>query len=461
MKKGQSLNDLFALTREHPPAQELVSAENLLNHTATSAELSTGTTFSTTAVKKLSTLKAGALALTTSMVIAGLWFASSGKDTTSKANQKAVQSTVLSVSPTTELPTTEASTPTSAVEEVTTNTEQTPYFTSVANTANAGHKEYLDSPVQNSTTPTPTQEAEEHLPIPSLYAIHDLSVEEIKRLGISLSKTHIEIRTNDRDLSPTTLPAGVIAELSRLGYDTLQNTITTHSAAYIKTTSPPSGGVRLVSPGTPIAELIPVTLVGVNRTDTKQGMVTVRPQELPQETMAMLEEEDIFSYVTGEKPANDFPFHNRLVAIHIRFLSENNAFKDIYVWYEPTKELLAQLPELHRTNIHEILSPVVASVEGTKKETSAFRSLKIEAVQPNPAQNNSRIRYSLEASCNVSLNLYSTSGSLVRTIIEDKEFAAGPHEMLIDLQELRSGTYLLEIRTSNGEQATQKIVVQK
>ncbi len=461
MKKGQSLNDLFALTREHPPAQELVSAESLLSQPATSAGLSTSSTFSTTAVKKLFTLKAGAIALTTSMVVAGLWFASSSEDTTGKANQKAVQSTALSVAPASQQPTIEASTPAPVVEEVTKNAEQAPYFTSVTNTANAEHKDYFNSPVQNSTTPTPTQELEEHLPIPSLYAIHDLSEEEIKRLGINLSKTHIEIRTSDRDLSPTTLPPGVIAELSRLGYDTLQEIITTHSAAYIKTTSPQSGGMRLVAPGTPASELVPVTLTGMNRADTKQGMVSVRPQELPEETMAMLEEENIFNYVTGEQPASEFPVHNSLVAVHIQFLSEQNALKDVYVWYEPTEELLAQLPEQHRKNIREILSPVVASVEGTGKEASASRSLNLESVQPNPTQNSSTVRYSLQASRNVSLNLYSMSGSLVRAIIEDEETTAGHHETFIDLQGLQPGTYLLEIRTNNGEQATQKIVVQE
>ena len=446
MKKEQSLNDLFALTREHSPTQQLVSAENLLNQaTATSASLSTGGAFTST-LKSLFTLKAGATALTTSIVIAGLWFMSSGADTTSESNQKGAENNAVATSLTPPQMTTEVATPLTAIEEGVEDIEQAPYFTPADNNTNPEQESYFTPTTQTTTTQATTTQtsektAEEQLPVPSLYTIHDLSEEELKRLGIIISTTNFEIRTQDKEVSVSTLPPGAITELQRLGYDTSKNIITVHSAAYIKTATSPSGGLRWVSPGSPIAKILPVILSGMDRRNAKKGVVSVIPQQLSPETTEALEHEDLYDYLLGKQLLSEFPVRNRLIAIHIQFPSEQNTLKDVYVWYKPTSEMLNALPERHREEIREALSPF-AHVELSPDRI-------IEPI--------TTLFYTLKEKRNISINVYNVEGEKVDSSVKSEPHEPGEHNYNFTVEHLGKGIYFVELTTDQKERVMLKL----
>lgn len=76
---------------------------------------------------------------------------------------------------------------------------------------------------------------------------------------------------------------------------------------------------------------------------------------------------------------------------------------------------------------------------------------------PNPTQNNTAIRFTLPKAEQVAVSVFNVSGS--RVSLESGSFGQGTHQMVLNLDQLPKGMYLVQIQA--GElQTTQKLVVE-
>ena len=78
-------------------------------------------------------------------------------------------------------------------------------------------------------------------------------------------------------------------------------------------------------------------------------------------------------------------------------------------------------------------------------------------VEPNPARHNTTLRYKLLEDTSISVHLYDIMGRLIRTIISEEYAGPGEHKFDIDVSNLPSGIYFLDLR--NGvSTATTKLI---
>lgn len=80
-------------------------------------------------------------------------------------------------------------------------------------------------------------------------------------------------------------------------------------------------------------------------------------------------------------------------------------------------------------------------------------------ITPNPARDKALITIDLEQRGGVSIELFNTTGQLVRQI-ESTEYLLGKEQMVLPLNDLPTGTYLLRAKTENGFKV-QRLVVTK
>jgi hypothetical protein len=80
---------------------------------------------------------------------------------------------------------------------------------------------------------------------------------------------------------------------------------------------------------------------------------------------------------------------------------------------------------------------------------------------PNPAAVSTTIRYNLINASAVTLRVFDTAGRVVAFPIENKQHAAGVHEVSLDVSNLKNGVYFATMKNSEGKTQTIKIVVSK
>jgi hypothetical protein len=81
------------------------------------------------------------------------------------------------------------------------------------------------------------------------------------------------------------------------------------------------------------------------------------------------------------------------------------------------------------------------------------------SIFPNPANSQTTLSFSIEKSCNVSLEIFDLLGKRLKSVILG-ELSVGSHSLDIDLSELQSGTYYYRITEGNIVE-TQKIVIDR
>jgi hypothetical protein len=78
---------------------------------------------------------------------------------------------------------------------------------------------------------------------------------------------------------------------------------------------------------------------------------------------------------------------------------------------------------------------------------------------PNPAGDQSQVRFALARNAEIQLDLLDLQGRAVKSVIPAQRFPAGTHQRSVSLQGLADGLYLYRLRV--GERAlTGKLVVQ-
>jgi hypothetical protein len=87
-----------------------------------------------------------------------------------------------------------------------------------------------------------------------------------------------------------------------------------------------------------------------------------------------------------------------------------------------------------------------------------FDNLKVTALTPNPADQNTKLLYGLNEASSVSIDLYDLSGRFVRNLYAGND-GAGSYIRSIDINGLSSGTYMIMTRAGEGSPVMTKMIV--
>jgi hypothetical protein len=87
------------------------------------------------------------------------------------------------------------------------------------------------------------------------------------------------------------------------------------------------------------------------------------------------------------------------------------------------------------------------------------RRARLERVTPDPARSRTSVEFRIPVDSPVSLSIHDAYGRMVLRSAE-AEFTAGTHRVDLDVSDLPSGVYLLELRTKN-DRTSRKLVVVK
>ncbi|MBC8145522.1 MAG: T9SS type A sorting domain-containing protein [bacterium] len=90
-------------------------------------------------------------------------------------------------------------------------------------------------------------------------------------------------------------------------------------------------------------------------------------------------------------------------------------------------------------------------------ETSAGAATRFVAVTPNPVQSTSEISFVNEGKAGVTLELFSPTGEVVRTLMSNESLPAGTHRVPFDATGLAAGMYLA--RLSEGDRSATHLVI--
>ncbi|MCC7439552.1 MAG: T9SS type A sorting domain-containing protein [Armatimonadetes bacterium] len=184
------------------------------------------------------------------------------------------------------------------------------------------------------------------------------------------------------------------------------------------------------------------------------------------------------------KTINDYPKLSKLIPIYIRIGSSdiegtNKKYgADIYLWYYPTPEFVAALPNRYRiplqqeldviTDVVECKMPVGQVCERITGEKTFFDfcrkssgSIAMVQAYPNPASNQVTCRYQLTNQRSVTITLHELSGKFLRELMAQQSVTAGIHEPELQLRDIPPGAYLIAVKTNTGDQAVQRIIVQQ
>jgi hypothetical protein len=79
---------------------------------------------------------------------------------------------------------------------------------------------------------------------------------------------------------------------------------------------------------------------------------------------------------------------------------------------------------------------------------------------PNPWNNETEIRFSISEKTNATLEIYSISGELVKSIFSDKAFKIGNYSIKLVNEGLPTGLYYYILRTNHINQTKSMIIVE-
>lgn len=80
-------------------------------------------------------------------------------------------------------------------------------------------------------------------------------------------------------------------------------------------------------------------------------------------------------------------------------------------------------------------------------------------VYPNPVTDNSTINFKLTTDSQVNISVFSSDGKKITELLKNKSFKAGSHQVPLGLSNLKSGVYLVQIKTDIAN-ITRKVIIQ-
>ncbi len=102
----------------------------------------------------------------------------------------------------------------------------------------------------------------------------------------------------------------------------------------------------------------------------------------------------------------------------------------------------------------------ITAINDSKNKKSILDNFVVEHNYPNPFNPSTKIKYSLPSRSQITVKIYSSIGSLVKTLLNDVLQNSGWHEITFNADNLSSGTYFYSIK-SGSNIITRKMILIK
>jgi hypothetical protein len=323
----------------------------------------------------------------------------------------------------------------------------------------------------------------------------ELTPQELAQLGIEVTPSGLRVFAEEKY---TITDPRTARHLYKLGYDTTQKELVKRYNIDIDTFSVELNTVLNPNQNR-YSRIVPIVIYNQNiQSEAKEGthlsyfnrspllteLITNyhgSPDAIEQQVFDLNSPEQIMNMRQGD--LQKFPLASKLIPIYIRMGNQpiegtnRRRGADIYLWYYPTREFIAALPDRYRHTLQEELE-VLADVEADRMNSSdacqclpggptvlgicrlSSGAVTSASLFPNPAQNSTTIQYRLTQQRYVTITLNDLSGRYLKTLVSGEELNTGDYHVPLPLNEVQSGTYLVVVRTDRGEQAVQRLIVQ-
>ncbi|MCG9880263.1 MAG: T9SS type A sorting domain-containing protein [Bacteroidia bacterium] len=148
------------------------------------------------------------------------------------------------------------------------------------------------------------------------------------------------------------------------------------------------------------------------------------------------------------------------------FVGEQSFYRaDIIVWFEPTEELFAALPQRISADLKKEYQDVFLNQKPSNKSCNYFEFCKniykeIENVNvfPNPSDADIKLEFRLKSEQKLDAALYTINGAFIKKISDKRNFESGLNTLSTTLTDMLPGVYLLVMQTESGETISHRIV---
>lgn len=189
-------------------------------------------------------------------------------------------------------------------------------------------------------------------------------------------------------------------------------------------------------------------------------------QELEQATLRNKQEEEQF-----EQEKSDI---SKLIGIRIVSKQARSEGDEYLLWYDPTPEFIALLPERYRIGLEREVEAAkkyatkceIPTEEERKAVPGYFDSwrscdgtLKITSIFPNPADVQATVRFTLQEARSITITVHNLNGERLAILEPTPVLPAGEHELPLDFTGRNIGVYLLALSTDKNETAIKRVMI--
>jgi hypothetical protein len=148
------------------------------------------------------------------------------------------------------------------------------------------------------------------------------------------------------------------------------------------------------------------------------------------------------------------------------YIGEQSFYRaDIIVWFEPTEELFAALPQRISADLKKEYQDVFLNQKSSNKACNYFEFCKniykeIENIKvfPNPSDADITLEFRLKSEQKLEAALYAINGTFIKKISDKRNFESGLNTLSTTLTDMLPGVYLLVMQTESGETISHRIV---
>jgi protein TonB len=167
---------------------------------------------------------------------------------------------------------------------------------------------------------------------------------------------------------------------------------------------------------------------------------------------------------------------SKLIGIRVPCTTALAEGDEYLLWYEPTPEFIALLPERYRTGLEREVAAAkkyatkceIPTEEERKAIPGYFDSwrscdgvLKIASIFPNPADVKATVRFTLAEARSVTITVHNLNGDRLAILEPTPMLPAGEHELPLDFTGRNVGVYLLALSTDKNETAIKRVIISR
>jgi hypothetical protein len=98
--------------------------------------------------------------------------------------------------------------------------------------------------------------------------------------------------------------------------------------------------------------------------------------------------------------------------------------------------------------------------DGTTSASTALAASLRWSLSPNPATDTSTLRFELQKSSSVSIQVFDQQGQLLLQLLDNQNLLAGPHQVYIPTAKLPKGSYTIQLSVDGGRPVSRGLVKQ-